>query len=163
MVILSAAALRHAAWRWRAPLLVAFGAAFVLNTALIERHVSANWNERALDAIEQVAARVPANQRGMGESFLYLALRDSRYTGMTFVYFEAADEGIRPWQVVERLKPDWIVTMRDESAFAPEFGVLSVDVPHMRLEIPDAALAAQYHVSESIATSVGTFEIWRRT
>ena len=99
----------------------------------------------------------------MGESFLYLALRDPNFIGFTFVNFWAADDRHRRWEVVETLQPDWIVTMRDESAFTPPFGILSVDVPHMHLEIPDEALAQAYHLDDSIATSVGNFEIWRRS
>jgi hypothetical protein len=162
MVILTAVAVRHASWRWRAPLLVAFTATFVLNATLVERHVIADWNARALDAIGQVAAHVPPNQHGMGESFLYLALRDSGYIGFTYVNFWAMNTGESRWSVVETLKPDWIVSMRDEAAFAPEFGVLSVAVPRMRLEIPDAALADVYTLRETLVTTVGKFEIWER-
>ncbi len=162
MALLTAPALRRAAPHWRAPLVVAFAAAFVVNVGLVERHVHADWNARALDAIQQVAARVPPDQRGMGESFLYLALRDERYTGFTFVDFAAANQGVSRWVVVEALQPDWIVTMRDEAAFAREFDTLGVAPPHMRLQIPDAALASAYALRETLPTSVGAFEIWER-
>jgi hypothetical protein len=163
MVILTAFALRRAAWRWCAPLCVAFAAAFVLNVVLVERHMRADWNGRALDAIQQAAARIPLGQRGTGESVLYLALRDPRFIGFSFVNFWAADQGITRWEVVEMLQPDWIVTMRNENDFTPEFSALSVDVPHMRLEIPDAALEQTYHLTDTIVTSVGTFEFWQRS
>ena len=163
LVILAAIGLQTVAWHKRAPLMVAFLAAFVFNTALIERHINADWNERALNAIQQVAAHVPNEGRGTGESFLYLALRDPSFIGFTFVNIWARDAGISRWQIVETLKPDWIVTVRDENAFTPPFSILSVDVPNMHLEIPDAALAEQYHLSTSIETSVGSFEIWQRS
>jgi hypothetical protein len=163
MVILAAVGFQTVAWNWRAPLLVAFLAAFVLNVVLVERHVRAGWNERAVTAIEQVAARLPDDKRGTGESFLYLVRRDPLFIGFTFVNIEANDEPERRWEIIERLKPDWIVTMRDESLFRPPFGILSVDVPHMHLQIADAALRQQYYLSETIATSVGDFEIWRRS
>lgn len=151
--------LRRTAPRWRAPLLVALLAAFVFNAALIERHVRADWNGLALAAIEQVAARAPAG-RGLGETFLYLTLRRPDFTGFTFVNYWAADAGISRWDVVDKLRPDWIVTMQDERPFAPEFNVLSVAVPHLRLEIP-APPPGYMHV-ERLATDVGTFEIWTR-
>jgi len=163
MVILAAVGLQTVSWNWRAPLRVAFLASFVLNAVLIERQVSAGWNERALNAIQQVAAQLPDSERGSAESFVYLALRDPRFIGFTFVNIWARDSGISRWEITERLKPDWIVTVRDESLFTPPFGVLSVDVPNMHLEIPDAALAQEYHLSESVVTSVGDFEIWRRS
>lgn len=162
LVILTALSLRRVAWQWRAPLLVAFAAAFVLNAALIEQHIQAGWNQRAVDAIEQVVARVPPNQTGMGETFLYLALRDARYIGFTYISFGAERLGISHWDFVSELMPDWIVTMRDEAGFTPEFAVLSVDVPHMRLQIPDAALAEAYALGDAVVTTVGTFEIWER-
>jgi hypothetical protein len=162
IVILTAVMLRRIAWQWHAPLLVAFFAAFILNITLIERHIRADWNDRALDAIQQVAAQVPLDRRGMGESFIYLALRDSHFIGFTFVNFWADGASITEWSIVESLKPDWIVTMRDERAFTPEFEVLSVRMPHMQLEILRAELARGYHLTDSIATSVGVFEIWRR-
>jgi len=163
IVILAAIGVQTAAWNWRAPLLIAFLAAFVLNAALIERHIGADWNERALSAVQQVAAQVPNGERGTAESFVYLALRDPRFIGFSFVNFWAIDAGISRWQVVEHLKPDWIVTMRDQSLFTPPFAVLSVDVPNMHLEIPDEALMHDYDLSGSIVTSVGDFEIWRRS
>jgi hypothetical protein len=52
--------------------------------------------------------------------------------------------------------------MQDEASFTPEFGVLSVDVPHMRLEIPDAALEQAYDLIDIVMTSVGAFEIWQQ-
>ncbi|HVU09718.1 MAG TPA: glycosyltransferase family 39 protein [Phototrophicaceae bacterium] len=162
MVILTAWTLRHAQGRWRAPLLAAFLAAFMLNVALIERQVQADWNGRSLAAIEQVAADVPLNQHGLGESFVYLALRDPRFTGFTFVNYWAAGAGVAQWDVVQIIKPDWIVTVRDESAFTPPFNTLSVDVPHMHLPIPDTALAQSYHRIDTLTTSVGIFEIWTR-
>lgn len=161
VVICAALGLRRVEWHWRAPLLVALLASFAFNAALIERHVRADWNGRALDAIERVSARVSG--RAVGETFLYLALRDPEFTGFTFVAYEAANTGVSRWQVIERLKPDWIVTMTDESAFRPEFDILSVDVPHMRLDLPDAALAGSYHLSDTISTSVGVFQIWRHS
>lgn len=162
MTILTALALRRPAPHWRAPLAVAFVAAFVVNVGLVERHVHADWNAHALDAIQQVAVYVPPDQRGMGESFHYLALRDGDFIGFTFVDFAAAHEGVSRWMVVEALQPDWIVTMRDEAAFAPEFDTLSVAPPHMRLQIPDAALASAYALRKTLPTSVGAFEIWER-
>ncbi|MEP7290970.1 MAG: glycosyltransferase family 39 protein, partial [Chloroflexota bacterium] len=48
MVILSALALRRLAPTRRAPLALAFFAAFIVNTGLIERHIGAHWNARAL-------------------------------------------------------------------------------------------------------------------
>ncbi len=160
MVILTAWTLRNAEGRWRAPLLAAFLAAFALNVALIERQIQADWNGRSLAAIEQVAAHVPPNQRGLSETFLYLALRDPRFTGFTFVNYRAAGAGITQWDVVETITPDWIVTMSDESAFTPPFNTLSVDVPNMHLPIPDVKLAQHYHLIDALTTSVGVFEIW---
>ncbi|MEP7292231.1 MAG: hypothetical protein ABI835_10625, partial [Chloroflexota bacterium] len=136
--------------------------AFIVNTGLIERHIGAHWSARALDAIQQVASQVPLTGRGMGESFLYLALPETNLIGFTFVNFQATDQGISRSEVVETLHPDWIVTMEDESVFVPPFNVLSVDVPHMRLEIPESALAQNYRLHTSLATSVGTFEVWER-
>lgn len=160
MVILTAAGIQRTG-KWFVPLLAAFAVGFALNTALAWRHVGAQWNTRAFAAIQRAAGRVPSSGRGMGESFLYLALRDVDYTGFTFVEFAAAKAGTSRWQVVESIKPDWIVTMRDEDAFTPPFAVMSVDVPHMRLQIPDAALAGAYELGETVATDVGVFEIWR--
>lgn len=162
MVILSALALRRAAPTRRVPLALAFFAAFLINAGRIEQHVGADWNARALDAIQQVAAQVPLTGRGMGESFLYLALPETDLIGFTFVHFRASDTGRSRWEVVESLQPNWIVTMENQAAFLPEFDTLSVDVPHMRLEIPDEALAADYRLRDTVVTSVGTFEIWER-
>ena len=161
IAILAALTLRRTMWHWRVPLLVAFAAAFVLNVVLIDHAVSTDWNDHAIAAIQQVATRVPQSGRGMGESFLYLALRDPAFMGFTFVNFWAAGAGITKWAVVETLKPDWIVTMRDEREFIPEFNVLAVEVPHMHLELPDAALAHDYHLTEVVSTNVGAFEIWQ--
>ncbi len=159
VILCATVGLRQTARRWRAPLLVAFLAAFVFNAALIGRHVGANWNERSLDAIEQVASSV-GDENGLGETFLYLALRRPGFTGFTFVNYQAANTGISRWEAVEMIKPEWIVTMTDERDFLPEFNILSVDVPHMRLEIPDPPPG--YQVTERVATSVGTFEMWTR-
>ncbi len=163
VVLCAALGLRSISERWRVPLIVALVAAFALNVGLIERHVRADWNEQALIAVDQVAGRIPGGERGLSETFFYLAQREPQFTGFTFVAYWAADAGISRWDVVEMLKPDWIVTVQDETAFAPEFAVLSVAVPHMHLEIPDAALAARYHLTDSIPTSVGVFQIWRRS
>ncbi len=161
MVILTAVALRRVRIGWRAPLLVTVWALLVLNTVLIGRQVAANWNGRSLDAIEQIAAAVPRNGRGMGEAFLYLALHDPTYIGFPFVEFLAADQGVSRWQAAAALAPDWIITMRDEMAFAPEFSLLSVEVPHMHLQLPDVAVAQRYHLARSVSTSVGDFQIWQ--
>ncbi len=160
MAILTAAALRHLRTGWRVALLVAVWALFVLNAALIARQVGADWNGRALSAAEQVAAAVPSSRQGMGEAFLYLALRDPTYTGFPFVEFLAADEGITRWQAAAALAPDWIVTMRDQTTFAPPFASMSVDVPNMHLQIPDAELAQAYHLARVVSTPVGDFQIW---
>ena len=163
LVLLAAVGLQTTAWNWRAPLLVAFLAAFVLNITLIERHVSAAWNDHAITAIEQVAAQMPSEGRGTGELFLYLAHRDPTFIGFTFVNIWAEDNPTLRWELVEKLHPDWIVTMRDESLFAPPFAILSVDVPHMHLQIPNDLLAQAYSLSDTISTSVGSFEIWRHS
>ena len=160
MVILTAAALRRVRIGWRAPLLVAVWALFILNTVLIGRLVAADWNEQALDAAEQVAAAVPASGQGMGEAFLYLALRDPTYIGFPFVEFLAADEGITRWQAAAALAPDWIITMRDQTVFAPPFASMSVDVPNMHLQIPAADFAQAYRLARAVPTSVGDFQIW---
>ncbi|MEO8397981.1 MAG: hypothetical protein ABI700_33615, partial [Chloroflexota bacterium] len=130
---------------------------------LVERHVSAGWNERAVTAIQQVEARVPREGRGMSETFVYLALRDPRFISFTFVDIEARNASVGQWEIVEALKPDWIVSVRDESLFTPPFGILSVDVPHMHLQFPDAALVKTYHLTDSIVTSVGDFQIWEHS
>lgn len=67
------------------------------------------------------------------------------------------------WQWVETVKTDGIVTVRDESWFTPLFSILRVDMLNMHLQISAAPLAQDYHLSESVATSVGDFEIWQRT
>ena len=159
VVILAALTLR----RWgRAPLWVAFAAALALNVAVIGRQVQADWNDHALAAIEQVAARVPPSGRGLGETFLYLALRDPQFVGATFVDFWMADAHISRWAVVEQIAPDWIVRVRDEAAFTPEFGYLSVDMPHMQLRLPETDLRRQYRLTNSVNTQVGVFEVWQR-
>ncbi len=122
--------------------------------------VAVNWNGQALTAAEQVAAAVPSSGQGMGEAFLYLALRDPSYSGFPFVEFLAADAGVSRWQATAALAPDWIVTMRDQTAFAPPFSVMSVDVPNMHLQIPDAALARAYRLARVVSTPVGEFQIW---
>ncbi len=160
MAILTAVALHHLRIGWRAPLLVALWAVFVLNTVLIGRQVAANWNGQALSAADQVAAAVPASARGMGEAFLYLALRDPTYVGFPFVEFLAADEGVTRWEAVVALAPDWIVTMRDQTAFAPPFDVMSVNAPNMHLQIPEVALERAYRLAEEVPTAVGDFQIW---
>ncbi len=160
MAILTALALRQLRSGWRAPLLAAVWALFVLNAVLIGRQVAADWNGQALSAAEQVAAAVPSSGQGMGEAFLYLALRDPTYIGFPFVEFLAAGEGVTRWQAVAALAPGWIVTLRDQAAFAPPFDVMSVSVPNMHLQIPDAALARAYRLVRVVPTSVGDFQIW---
>jgi hypothetical protein len=168
LIILSALTVRHFKPQWRVPLVLAFFAAFVINAARIEHHVSTDWNVRALDGIQQVAAHVPEGTRGVGENFLYIALRDNphlqptNYIGFTYVYFRALETGVSYWEIIETFKPDWIVTMRDESEFTPQYDTLSVTMPHMRLVIPAAALQQQYGLTHLIPTTVGTFEIWQR-
>lgn len=160
--LLAALGLRRLRAQWRAPVVVGLLAAFALNIGLIERHVRADWNARAVDAIEQTAARLPGGGRGLSETFFYLAEQSPQFTGFTFVNYAAANTGLSRWDVVDRINPEWIVTVQDETAFRPEFDVMSVEVPHMHLEIPDDALAARYHLTDSISTSVGVFQIWRR-
>lgn len=162
MVILTAVALRHASARWQASLVVLLAAAFILNAVLVERHVQANWNGQALDALRQVAAVIPPDERGTGESVLYLVMRDPRLIGFTFVHFQAAALGVEAQEVIDVLQPGWIITMTDETAFEPAFGYMSADMPHMRLGIPDATLAGAYDLRETVVTSVGRFEIWRK-
>lgn len=167
-VILSSVVLSTLNPRARIPLVLAFFAAFVVTAARIERHVSANWNTQALAAIQQVAAQVPSSSPGLAETFLYVALRDqhllrdSGFIGFTYVYFRALETGMSYWDVISTLNPAWLVTMTDNSAFTPPYDTLSVEVPHMRLVIPPATLEAQYVLTDSILTSVGTFEIWQR-
>ncbi len=159
VVILAALTLR----RWgRAPLWVAFAAALALTIAVIGQQVQADWNDHALAAIEQVAARVPPSGRGLGETFLYLALRDPQFVGATFIDFWMADAHISRWAVVEQIAPDWIVRVRDEAAFTPEFGYLSVDMPHMQLRLPETDLRRQYRLTDTLDTQVGLFEVWQR-
>lgn|GEM_PF-4429370 len=167
LVILSAIALRSINPRWRVILILAFFASFIINASRIERHIGADWNARALSAIQQVAAQVPENGIGLGENFLYIALRNhpepsSRFIGFTYVYFRTLERGASYWDEIQLLHPAWLVTMRDESAFTPSFDTLSVPVPHMRLVIPTRSLERAYILSDSIPTSVGTFEIWQR-
>ena len=67
------------------------------------------------------------------------------------------------WQWVETVKTDWIVTVRDESRLTPLFSILRVDMLNMHLQISEAPLAQDYHLSKSVTTSVGDFEIWQRS
>lgn len=167
LVILSAITLGKMNHRWRVPLALAFFATFILNNARIERHVDAGWNLRVVEAMEQVAAQVPANGSGLGETFFYVALRDQfpyelNFSGFTYVYFQALETNQNYWEVIEPLAPAWILTMDDDQTFAPPYDTLSVEVPHMRLILPGNALASRYVLTDSIPTSVGNFEIWQR-
>jgi hypothetical protein len=168
MVILAALCLRRASTRWRTLLVFGFGIAYIHNAGLVEPFVSSNWNARALDAMQQVAAHVPDEGRGVGESFLYLALRDNMpaqnqsLIGFTYVYFEALRSGLSYSEIIEALAPDWIITMTDETQFTPEMSTMSVEVPHMRLPLPVELLAQQYVLANTIPTTLGRFEIWLR-
>lgn len=168
MVILAALCLRRASTRWRMLLVFGFGIAFIHNAGLVERFVSSDWNARALDAMQQVAAHVPDEGRGVGESFLYLALRDNMpaqnqsLIGFTYVYFEALRSGLSYGEIIEALAPDWIITMTDETPFTPEMSAMSVEMPHMRLPLPAELLAQRYGLANTFPTELGKFEIWLR-
>lgn len=167
LVILSAMTISKLSNRWRVPLALTFFAAFIINNARIERHVDARWNLRVIEAIEEVAAQAPASGSGLGETFFYMALRGQfpqglNFFGFTYVYFQALETRQSYWDVIVPLAPGWIVTMDDDRAFAPPYDTLSVEVPHMRLILPENALESGYRLSDSIPTSVGTFEIWQR-
>ena len=154
---------RPAAWRWRAPLLVAFLAAFVLNIsadrAARQRRLERTRARRRSSRWRRVCPRRARHRRIVSVSG---AARPAALSASPSSISEAGDNTDTPLGSGRQLQPDWIVTMRDESAFTPPFGILSVDVPHMHLQIPDAALAQAYHLADRIATSVGNFEIWRR-
>lgn len=167
LAILSALTLGAMNRRWRALLALAFFVAFIITSARIERHVDAAWNLRVIEAIEQVAVQVPASGSGLGETFFYVALREQfpqrlNFWGFTYVYFQALETGQSYWEVIESLAPQWILTMDDNHAFTPPYDTLSVEVPHMRLFLPENALESGYSLTHSIPTSVGTFEIWQR-
>ena len=67
------------------------------------------------------------------------------------------------WQWVETVKTDEIVTVRDENWFTPLFSILRVDMLSMHLQISEAPLAQDFHLTKFVATSVGDFEIWQRS
>lgn len=166
LVILSAITLGKMNRRWRVPLALAFFASFILNNARIERHVDTAWNLRVVEAMEQVAAQVPASGSSLGETFFYVAVRDQfphelNFYGFTYVYFQALETSKSYWEVIEALAPAWILTMEDDQAFTPPYDTLSVEVPHMRLILPGNALESRYLLTSSIPTSVGNFEIWQ--
>lgn len=167
LVILSAMTLNLMKNHWRVPIALAFVAAYIISSARIERHVAAEWNLNVLDAMEQVAAQVPTTGSGLGETFFYVALREQfpqglNFSGFTYVYFQALETQRSYWDVIEPLASEWILTMEDDLAFAPPYDTLSVEVPHMRLILPENALESGYVLTHSLPTSVGTFELWQR-
>lgn len=167
LVILLAISLRRTR-RSRLLLALGIGISFLINIGLVEQFVHADWNQRTLSAMRMAAEYVPESGRGLGESFFFLALRETQpesalsFSGFTYVYFEALKRGSTYEEIVTEIAPDWIVTMADAAPFVPPLHAMSVDMPNMRLALSEVILGGEYQLAERILTESGMFEIWRR-
>jgi hypothetical protein len=136
-----------------------------LNIVSLARAISESWNVRVIEAVEQAAPYLADAERVVGSSAFYHAVRDSRFVSDHYLYQIALEHGVDPWETLQQIAPDAVVSVRHNPADIPSGNVLGYvfNTPPLALTPPlEARLSDVYRLAADMNTSVGVVQVWRK-
>lgn len=158
LVLLTAHTLTRVAWPWRVMAAVLLCAMLLVTAFRVGAHVQSRWNERAVAALQQVAARLPADaDLVVGQPLVYLALRDPRFLSAGFVTWRSGGSFL---DALLAARPDYVITSYQDWIFDDRPNTLGYGQV-ISLPIPFGEVERFFDPVYNIQTDLGVLQILR--